>query len=97
MELDLTRFGNVFATRERARELVSTMAPATPNEDLRLNLDDVFASPSFMAELLVLLTGQFVSIDVFVSSDHLLSLVGSLVEKLGLSGRVRPIGLARAS
>ncbi len=94
MYLALASFGDVFATRERARALVAETGQAQPNDELRLDITGVCASPSFMAELLALLAARFVAVEVVGGTDHLVALTQSLVSKLGLIGRVRVVGLA---
>ncbi len=91
MKLVLSTFGTSFATRERARELVQTLPVTTGSDEVRIDLRDVTASPSFMAELLTLLSSRYLGLSIEGGTDHLRGITFSLVERLGLSGRVRDL------
>ncbi len=91
MELLLSHHGTSFATRERARELVATLPGTAAQEELLIGLDGVTASPSFMAELLTRLSSRFLSMSIEGGSEHLRGITFSLVERLGLGGRVRDL------
>lgn len=90
MDIALSLYGRTFATRERAREVLNIADPLPWAADAPcLDLSGVMASPSFMAELLNQLAVRHLSIVVIGGSDYLQDLTNSLVERLGLSGRVR--------
>lgn len=92
LNIALSLYGQTFATRERARELLETIdQSALADEEPCVDLTGVVASPSFMAEFLNQLAVRHVSIAVTGGSDYLQNLTENLVERLGLSGRVRMI------
>lgn len=90
MNITLSLHGQTFATRERARQLLTVVDPSpSVDEEPCIDLSGVLASPSFMAELLNQLAVGHLSIAFTGGSDYLQDLTSSLVERLGLSGRVR--------
>ena len=92
MDLVLSKFGTTFATRERARQLATSLDVGDDRREVNVNLSGVStASPSFLAELLTHLANRFVGISVEGGSDHVQRVTFSLVEKLGLTGRVREV------
>lgn len=91
MELVLSNFGTSFATREKARQVASTLRATEDHDEIRVALGGVTASPSFMAELLTQLSLRYVRLSFEGGSEHLRGVTFSLVDKLGLRGRVRSL------
>jgi hypothetical protein len=91
MEIKLADYGRVFATRERARKIVDDAMAADANgESICIDLSGVSsASPSFMAELLTRAMVVSMSASIIGASEHLRWLSSSLIQQLGLVGRVR--------
>lgn len=91
MKLALSDFGTSLATREKAREVADSLRGATADVEVQIDFDGVTASPSFIAELLSRLSSHFLSMSVEGGSERVRSITRVLVEKLGLTGRVREL------
>lgn len=86
--MTLSDYGRVFATRDKAREVLAESAWQSSRR-AELDLSGVSVSPSFMAEALRLLTSRYTFVAVRGADAHTLDLVRSLAEKLGVSGQVK--------
>ena len=90
MTITLASFGPSLATREKARAVVASLRDV-PGTEVHIDMDGVSASPSFIAELLTQLSVRFMTLTVSGGSDHLRAVTFSLVEKLGLQGRIQQL------
>ena len=92
MRLVLADYGRMFATRERAREILSPLVwDQSPCE---LDFDGVTLSPSFAAELIVGLARSCALVLIEGASEHSAYLVQSLVEKFGMTDKFRIVQVA---
>ncbi len=89
MSIVLSHHGRNFATRSRARDLVSTVRLADQGA-ITIDASDVYMSPSFIAELLVLLFEQesYERVLVRGAREHPAKVAQHLATKFGYGDRV---------
>ena len=88
MDLVLSSYGSMFATRERARALVRSAVPKKKAPLIEIDASGVSMSPSFAAELLTTLADRHQRLVLFGTSPRVAELIQSLATKLGLADRV---------
>ena len=86
MTIVLSRYGRSFATRSRARELVSQVAEPSGARAV-VSCEGVFASPSFLAEFLSLLCERFGQVEFRGADESLAHVIRRLIVQLQLEGR----------
>ena len=92
MKLVLASYGRMFATRERAREILATVV--WDQSSCELDLERVTLSPSFAAELIVGLASHCEIVSVERGTEHSAHLIQSLAEKFGMTDKFRIAQLA---
>lgn len=90
MHLKLGDEGMAFATRPRARAIVSSLSPRSSVDALAVDFTDVqAASPSFLDELFGWLAQQYASVTISGASADLQPLVDRVIARRGLESRFR--------
>lgn len=87
MLLQLQSLSRSFATRSKAREIAGEIRSAEPIGPVTLDMSSVFASPSFLAELLQCLASQG-DVTIIGADAYLAHTLIMLVDQLGLQQRV---------
>lgn len=91
MTVVLSKQGRTFASRPRAREVFGE-APASPGASaVTIDASDVYMSPSFIAETLVILVKEmgFRRVVVRGAREHPAQVTQHLAEKFGFADRVK--------
>lgn len=88
MVIQLARQGKVFASRERAREVISAELRDECPCVVEVDFGGAYANPSFVGELLHVLANRTDRIVVTGMNEHTHRLVTSLAEKLSLADKV---------
>lgn len=90
MTIGLAKHGRTFASRPRAREIFAE--DLTPSDSTLVTIDasDVYMSPSFIAETLVILIKErgFERVVVRGAREHPAEVAKNLAEKFGYADRV---------
>lgn len=90
MTIVLSRHGRTFASRPRAREVLSEDLTSSDVASVTIDASDVYMSPSFIAEVLVMLVKEkgFKRVVVRGAREHPAQVAQSLAEKFGYADRV---------
>ena len=90
MTIVLSKHGRTFATRLRARVVLAEELASSSTASITIDARDVFMSPGFIAEALVILIKErgFERVVVQGAREHPAEVAKNLAEKFGYADRV---------
>lgn len=90
MTIVLSKHGRTFASRPRAREIFGEDLTSSGTASVTIDASDVYMSPSFIAEALVMLVKErgFERVVVRGAREHPAEVAKNLAEKFGYADRV---------